>query len=88
MGEAEIRAFVASLLAPLETKIRAQEQAISALEEKAEDVRVWQAKYGERIDTICDLVKNLSDKPQKRWDAVIAAIIAAVISGAVTLLLR
>lgn len=81
MEETEIRKLFDKLIAPFAEKIK-------TLEEKAEDVRVWQAKYGTYIDEIRDTVKGLADKPQKRWDTLIAAFIAAAVSAAVSVLVR
>jgi len=48
--------------------------------------KIWQGKYGERIDNIYKIVEDLSSKPQKRWDTLIASIITAAATAFVTLL--
>ena len=70
-------------------------ERIERLEKRAEDVRVWQATYGEKITGIeremsrlVKLVEGLTDKPQKRWDTLVAALIASAVSLAFGLLLK
>lgn len=64
----------------------ALKKEVEFLRAENNDSKVWQAKYGERIDTIYKLVEDLSSKPQKRWDTVIASFISAVIAAIVTVL--
>lgn len=81
MEESAIRELIDSIVSPVIKRV-------DKLEKDAGDVRVWQAKYGVYIDEIRDTVKGLVNKPQKRWDAVVAAIIACAVSAAFSLLLK
>ena len=65
-------------------------EEFDALREKVEwlsnqnnDTKVWEAKYGERIDAIYDKVNDLYNNPKKRWDSVVAAFIASFITAIV-----
>lgn len=54
------------------------------------DVKIWQSKYGTKIENIDEKVNELTDslkevlsKPQHRWDTVVSSAISAVVGGGV-----
>jgi hypothetical protein len=54
---------------------------VGKLEVENSDTRVWQATYGERIDTIYKLVEKLSSKPEKRWETVVSGLFTLAIAA-------
>jgi len=58
-------------------------EKVEWLSNQNNDTKVWEAKYGERIDAIYDKVNALLASPQKRWDSVVAAFIASFITAIV-----
>lgn len=87
MTDVEIKALVAETIkvetAPLIERIK-------ELEDGSTKTLVWQAENGLYIkqilgsmDELKSVLRELQDKPQKRWDAVIAAIISSVIGAIV-----
>jgi hypothetical protein len=88
MEEAEVRDLIEKSVSPILDRVE-------KLESNVGDVGKWQARYGEKIDnieksigTIISDIRAISEKPQKRWDAVVAAFIAALVSAAISILIR
>lgn len=44
---------------------------VKDLETDSTNTRIWQATYGERIDSMYKILEDLSKKPAKRWDALV-----------------
>lgn len=67
----------------IETRFERNEEDIRKLFRCTDETNRWQGKYGEKIDNIADSIKALLDKPQKRWDMVVASAISAVVGGGI-----
>jgi len=79
----------------LEERIKKCEEDISVLKDKNSDMSVQQGKMDTKLDFISDMIKDLkkeitklTEQPAKRWDTLInagiAGIISLVLSGAIT----
>ena len=66
------------------------EEDIKKLFTCTDNSNVWQGKYGEKIETIekgidkmTISIQELLNKPQRRWETVIASAISAVVGGGI-----
>lgn len=68
-------------------RIEQLEKEVNQLKITTADTKEWQAQYGEKInnieksvDKVTKMIEEIAQKPQKRWDTLIAACIAAVVT--------
>jgi thymidylate synthase len=71
------------------------EKDVESLKTSNAGTKEWQATYGEKItnieknvDKLTKLIEGISEKPQKRWDSMIGAGIAAVITIVINLIFK
>lgn len=83
MDEQAIKILIQAMLEPILADIK-------ELFKRTNDGSVWQAKYGEKIDTIeknieklTKLIESMSKEPQKRWDTLVAAIITGFVAAVI-----
>ena len=63
-------------------------ESVNTLAKSVERLTVQQATTETQITTLTKDVTDLKEKPGKRWDLVITALITAIISAGVTLLIK
>lgn len=74
---------VESSVKSLHKRVDRHEKLIEGINELATEIRYLR----EDTNEVKDKVSELESKPQKRWDAVIAAVISAIVGGAGTFIL-
>lgn len=74
-----------------ETRFERVEEDIKKLFVRTDETNRWQGRYGEKIENIEKSISGLMvsmqtllDKPQKRWDMVVASAISAVVGSVIT----
>lgn len=84
--EEQIQAIIDSIV----QRLCKLEHDVSELFKRTNVSNVWQAKYGEKIDTIeknveklTKLVEKLTEAPGKRWESIITVIITAIVTGVI-----
>jgi len=78
----------------IECRVERLEKDVQILYERTNETKIWQGIFGVKIDNIekslvamtAD-IKSLLEKPQKRWDAVVASAISAVVGGVIGVML-
>ena len=63
-------------------------ESVNTLAKSVERLTVQQAQTDTQITTLTGDMNELKEKPAKRWDMVIAAIISALIGAGITLLIK
>lgn len=63
-------------------------ESVNTLAKSVERLTVQQAQTDTQITTLTGEVNEIKEKPGKRWDLVITALITAVISAGITLLIK
>ena len=63
-------------------------ESVNKLAISVERLTAQQAATDTQIETLTGDVNELKEKPVKRWDTVIAAIISALIGAGITLLIK
>ena len=63
-------------------------ESVNKLAISVERLTAQQAAAETQIDELTDDVNEIKEKPAKRWDMVIAAIISALIGAGITLLIK
>ena len=63
-------------------------ESVNTLAKSVERLTVQQAQTDTQVETLSGAVDELKEKPAKRWDTVIAAIISALIGAGITLLIK
>ena len=63
-------------------------ESVNALAKSVERLTVQQAQTDTQITTLTGEVNEIKEKPGKRWDLVITALITAIISAGITLLIK
>lgn len=53
-----------------------------------ESMSIRQANAEEKIDTMADDISAIKEKPVKHWEAVVSAIIAALVGGFIAYILK
>ena len=71
-------------------ELERMQKDIETLFSRTNETREWQAKFGEKIENINTNISELKDSickvlelPQRRWEAVVAAAISALVGGAI-----
>ena len=63
-------------------------ESVNTLAKSVERLTVQQAQTDTQITTLTGEVNEIKEKPGKRWDLVITAVITALISAGITLLIK
>lgn len=63
-------------------------ESVNTLAKSVERLTVQQAQTDTQITTLTGEVNEIKEKPGKRWDLIITALITAAISAGVTLLIK
>ena len=63
-------------------------ESVNKLAISVERLTAQQAATDTQIETLTGDVNELKDKPAKRWDLVVTALITAIISAGITLLIK
>lgn len=63
-------------------------ESVNTLAKSVERLTVQQAQTDTQITTLTGEVNEIKEKPGKRWDLVITAVITAIISAGITLLIK
>ena len=63
-------------------------ESVNTLAKSVERLTVQQAQTDTQITTLTGDVNELKDKPGKRWDLVVTALITAIISAGIALLIK
>lgn len=63
-------------------------ESVNKLAISVERLTAQQAATDTQVETLSGAVDELKEKPAKRWDTVIAAIISALIGAGITLLIK
>ena len=63
-------------------------ESVNTLAKSVERLTVQQKVNDTEIETLTGKVNELEEKPAKRWETVVAAIISALIGAGVTLLIK
>lgn len=80
MDEQAIKVLIQAMIEPILADVK-------ELFKRTNDSGIWQAKYGEKIDTIeknvdklTKLVEALAEKPAKRWDNIVSSFVIAILT--------
>ena len=63
-------------------------ESVTTLAKSVERLTVQQAQTDTQITTLTGEVNEIKEKPGKRWDLVVTALITAIISAGITLLIN
>lgn len=63
-------------------------ESVNTLAKSVERLTVQQAQTDTQITTLTGEVNEIKEKPGKRWDLVVTALITAAISAGITLLIK
>ena len=63
-------------------------ESVNTLAKSVERLTVQQAQTDTQVETLSGAVDELKEKPGKRWDLVVTALITAAISAVITLLIK
>lgn len=63
-------------------------ESVNTLAKSVERLTVQQSQTDTQITTLTGEVNEIKEKPGKRWDLVITAVITALISAGITLLIK
>ena len=63
-------------------------ESVNALAISVERLTNQQASTDNQLETLTDDVTELKEKPAKRWDVAIAAIISAIVGGGIAYLIK
>lgn len=63
-------------------------ESVNTLAKSVERLTVQQAQTDTQVETLSGAVDELKGRPAKRWDLVVTALITAIISAGITLLIK
>ena len=69
-------------------KLEKLTESVNKLAISVERLTAQQAATDTQIETLTGDVNELKEKPSKRWDLVVTALITAIISAGITLLIK
>lgn len=63
-------------------------ESVNTLAKSVERLTIQQSNADHQIETLTTDVSEIKDKPAKRWDMALAALVSALIGAGVTLLIK
>jgi len=79
----------------LANRILTLEKKVESLSNTTQEVKVWQAQYGEKISNIqsetarlANLIEELNNTPKRNWNIVITTIISACAGAFIAFLFK